>query len=101
MQKIYILLILILTIPFVSLAQTAEKAYSNRGIALYVIGAIEAAKQDFDKAIEINPNSAETYNSRGLAKYKLDDTTGACSDWSKAIELGFTKAEELKREYCK
>lgn len=43
MQKIYILLILILTIPFVSLAQTAEKALES-GNAKAILG-------DFNKPV--------------------------------------------------
>ena len=33
----------------------------------------KGAIQDYNKAIEINPNDADAYNNRGNAKAKLED----------------------------
>lgn len=46
------------------------------------IGAIE----DYNKAIEINPNHPWAYNARGDAKRKLNDLTGAIADYNISIE---------------
>jgi tetratricopeptide (TPR) repeat protein len=43
--------------------------------------------EEFDKAIEINPNFSEAYGLRGTIKSHKNDEKGALSDYSKAIEL--------------
>jgi tetratricopeptide (TPR) repeat protein len=43
--------------------------------------------QDYNKAIELNPDFADAYNNRGIAKYDLGDYRGAIQDYNKAIEL--------------
>ena len=59
------------------------------------------AIDDYNKAIEINPQYAEAFNNRGNAKAKLGDKEGACLDWRKAGELGVNGAYELIKKYCK
>jgi len=45
------------------------------------------ALTDFDKAVALDPYSADIYNYRGMTKYYLDDYSGALIDFNKAIEL--------------
>ncbi|MCX7833208.1 MAG: tetratricopeptide repeat protein [Ignavibacteria bacterium] len=45
--------------------------YYNRGIAYRYKGDYDRAIQDYNKAIEINPNDADAYYYRGLAYEKL------------------------------
>ncbi len=45
------------------------------------------AIDDYNKAIELNPNYAIAYYNRGGAKYDLKDYAGAIEDYNKAIEL--------------
>lgn len=47
----------------------------------------EGAKADYTKAIEFNPQDANTYFSRGYVKEDLLDKKGAMIDYTKAIEL--------------
>lgn len=61
--------------------------YNNRGVAYQNLGQNERAIQDFNKAIEFNPNLAEAYNNRGIAYAQLGNFKQAISDVSKAIEL--------------
>ena len=49
-------------------------------------GDLPGAIADYNKAIEIWPNSTAYYN-RGLKKARFKDTSGAIQDWKKAIEL--------------
>lgn len=49
--------------------------------------ALHGTMQDFNKAIELNPNLAKAYSARGGAKSGRDDHRGALQDYSKAIEL--------------
>ncbi|MDR0872396.1 MAG: tetratricopeptide repeat protein [Prevotellaceae bacterium] len=65
---------------------TAEE-YLNKGIKFYNNGDFKRAIENYDKAIETNPNDAIAYNNRGLAKYNLGDYQAAIDDYSKAIEI--------------
>jgi tetratricopeptide (TPR) repeat protein len=49
-----------------------------------------------DKAIELNPNAADTYYNRGNLKLDLHDYAGAIEDYTKAVELNSRHAEA----YC-
>jgi len=45
------------------------------------------ALADFNKAIELDPYSADIYNYRGMTKYYLEDFQASLIDFNKAIEL--------------
>jgi Tfp pilus assembly protein PilF len=63
-------------------------------------GDIQGAMSDFNKAIDIDPNSAASYINRGTLKQDLGDMEGACLDWSKAGELGESFAYEIINNFC-
>ncbi|MGB7531348.1 MAG: tetratricopeptide repeat protein, partial [Halobacteriota archaeon] len=55
--------------------KTREKLaviYSNRGVAYHELKPHEEAIEDYNKAIELNPNFTEAYNNRGIAYHKLN-----------------------------
>ena len=54
---------------------------------------LEGALQDYNKAIELNPNYAEVFNNRGILKKGMNDLEGALQDYNKAIELNPNYAE--------
>ena len=85
-MKKSILLLFILLIPVLAHAQTAEE-YLDKGIAKGELGYYRGAIQDFNKAIEIDPNYYEVYNHRGFAKFNLGDYKEAIQDYNKAIEI--------------
>ncbi|MDE0427358.1 MAG: trypsin-like peptidase domain-containing protein, partial [Candidatus Poribacteria bacterium] len=47
--------------------------YANQGISKFYVNHYNEAITNFDKAIELNPDEAETYYNRGFAKVKLAD----------------------------
>ncbi|MDB9405455.1 tetratricopeptide repeat-containing serine protease family protein, partial [Microcystis sp. CS-574] len=61
--------------------------YVNRGFLYYNQQKYELASDDYNKAIEINPNFAEAYNNRGLLYYNQQKYELALADFSKAIEI--------------
>ena len=85
-MKKSILVLFILLIPVLAIAQTAED-YFDKGVAKYEQGDYRGAIQDYNKAIELDPNDHMTYGVRVLAKSKLGDYRGAIEDYNKAIEL--------------
>jgi len=61
--------------------------YLNRGVAYAKQGKYAVAISNFDKAIELDPDDADTYFNRGNAYDELGQSTKAFSDYNKAIQL--------------
>lgn len=61
----------------------------------------ELALYHYDKALEVNPNDAESLYRRGICKQKLGNIKGACEDWTKLQQMGRDTANELLLKYCK
>src|SRR5262249_25679927 len=63
-------------------------AYYRRGMANAATRRdFEKAIADFSKAIEIDPNYAESFNERGIAYREMKDYNRAIADQTKAIEI--------------
>jgi protein O-mannosyl-transferase len=59
----------------------------NRGAAYAKLGNYSRAIEDYDRAIEINPQYSEAYNNRGVAYGKLGNYRRAIEDYDRAIEI--------------
>ena len=70
-----------------SLNLNAQADYGNKGAAKYSLGDYTGAIQDFNKALELDPDDGYRYYLRGNVKSDLGDKKGAIQDYSKAIEL--------------
>ncbi len=73
-------------------------AYNNRGNAYLVLGNERQAVNNYDKAIEINPNYAEAYSNRGIAYRRLGDQKQALEDVKTAARLGNEVAQNILRK---
>jgi tetratricopeptide (TPR) repeat protein len=62
-------------------------AYLGRGNVKSALGDKGGAIVDYERAIKINPNYAQTYENRGVAKSGLGNNQGAIIDLNKAAEL--------------
>jgi tetratricopeptide (TPR) repeat protein len=60
---------------------------NSRGMAWERAENLEKAREDYGKAIEINPDYANAYNNRGNIKSKQRDYDGAMADYNRAIGL--------------
>lgn len=76
------------------------KIYLYRGWTYFKIGNKEAALNDFDKAVSLDPNLSEIYFRRALLNYDVDPDK-ACPNLLKAIERGHKSAKELYELICK
>lgn len=83
--NILTLLIILVTAGF-AYAQTAED-YFNSGLAKFNLQDYRGAVEDYNRAIELNPNEHRAYLLRGNTKAELQDYSGAIQDYNKAIEL--------------
>lgn len=56
-------------------------------------GELQAALQDLDRAIQLNPNDANAYINRGYARHRSGNLGGAVDDYRRAIELNPNSAQ--------
>jgi serine/threonine protein kinase/tetratricopeptide (TPR) repeat protein len=66
---------------------------TRRGWA-YLLKANKLALQDFDDAINANPEAADSYNGRGYAKVMLGDYNGAVADAEEAVKRASKQTEK-------
>ncbi|MGD0954824.1 MAG: tetratricopeptide repeat protein [Methanotrichaceae archaeon] len=71
-----------------------KRAESNyeKGLSLIVLGKINSAEHQFDRAIQHNPECSKCYVGRGNAKNLQNKFREACEDYSEAIKLDPTSA---------
>ena len=62
-------------------------AHNNRGDAYVAQGNFEAAINDYDQAISLNPDFARPFNNRGFAYLKKGESDRALKDFDQAIKL--------------
>jgi len=70
--------------------------YNNRGAAYYKKGQADLAKEDFDKAIAIDPDDTAAYFNRGKIYLNEKAYDKAIANYSKAIDLGRKDVEMYK-----
>ena len=58
----------------------------------------EGEIQDYNKAIELNPNNAKAYYNRGASFEKVEKIDEAVQNYQKAIELNPAYKDELARK---
>jgi tetratricopeptide (TPR) repeat protein len=63
------------------------EAYVNRGNAYRNMRQFAQAIQDYDQALKLNPEDAETFYNRGAAKKAIGDEAGGEADMKKSREL--------------
>lgn len=63
------------------------KKYNNLGVTSFHNGAYEMARDQFLKAVELDPDFAEAFNNLGLAYTELDVEEKATDAFGRAIEL--------------
>jgi len=61
--------------------------YFNSGNVKYGLGDLQGAMEDYNNAIELDPEFSMAYNNRGIVKYGLGDSKGAMEDYDKTLEL--------------
>lgn len=61
---------------------------------------MRAALEDAQKALEINPKSAQAHYRCGWLEYLFSHQAEACAHYQKALELGHPKAKEQIEAYC-
>lgn len=78
----------------VGFAQTAQEAY-QKGTELFAQKKYQEAVEQFNIAIEKNPDFVEAYAYRGTSEYYLGNVDGAGINWYIAKNKGLADAEKL------
>lgn len=73
--------------------QSMEQEFYNQGLARIRKGDLKGAIQEFDQALQINPQFAEAYYRRGGVRFDLGDRQGAIIDYTQALQLKPDSAE--------
>jgi len=76
-----------ITLPS-ALREDVAGAHVNRGVLLLTMLQADDAKRDFERAIELNPDSAEALANRGSMKVTDGKPAEAVADLDRAIALG-------------
>ncbi len=92
------LIFLLVAVGLMALAACGDNydTYLNRGGDHLDEGEYDAAIDDYNEAIRLNPDRVEAYYNRGLAYVDKGDHNSAITDFNIAIELdpNNTEAEE-------
>ncbi len=67
--------------------QTVALIVSNRGNAKNMLGKYEEAIEDYNEALRLNPQYAETYYNRGIARQMIGKHREAIGDYDEAIRV--------------
>lgn len=97
-MKKTILLLIIFMLPIISCSDNKNKneKYLELGYENIVSGDYASALENFNIAIEIDPQSVEGYINRGLVLGIMGDYSSALADFNKSIELDSDNAEAYK-----
>lgn len=74
-----------------ALREDVAGAHINRGVLLLTMLQVDDAKRDFERALELNPDSAEALANRGAMKVTDGQPAEAIVDLDRAIALGTEK----------
>src|ERR1043165_7170119 len=81
--------------PAQLLAEIREKAYLTRGSAQLQLGDINAARQDFEAARNVNANDPTVYNSLAIISVNEKKQDEAISNWENALKIDGTNFQAL------
>ncbi|MEI7661520.1 MAG: tetratricopeptide repeat protein [Bacteroidota bacterium] len=76
-------------------------SYMARGILeMDVLGNDSLSLADYSKALQINPNMAQAYYNRGILHLRMRNVRMACEDFHQVRRLGYSRADDLIRQFC-
>jgi len=72
-----------------------DRAFRNRGVALYHLDRFEEALHDFSRALELDPRNVRSLQLRGAVYVRTGQNEKAMADLSRALELDPLHVEAL------
>jgi Flp pilus assembly protein TadD len=75
-------------------------AFLDKGVAQFRTGDLTGAIASFDRAVQLDPDTADTYGYRCVARHRIGDLTGAISDCRSASSLYLAQGNEREYHYA-
>jgi Flp pilus assembly protein TadD len=75
-------------------------AFFDKGVAEFRTGDLTGAIASFDRALQLDPNHADTYGYRCVARHRLGDLTGAIADCQHASNLYLQQGNDREYQYA-
>jgi Flp pilus assembly protein TadD len=75
-------------------------AFFDKGVAQYRTGDLTGAIASFDRAVQCDPDNADTYGYRCVARHRLGDLPGAISDCQHAASLYLQQGNDREYRYA-
>ena len=85
----------------IELNNNNAQAYFIRGRAYQKLNKTKPAMDNYNTAINYNPNLGGPYMYRGMLKIHTNRKKAGCSDLKKAKSLNEPNADKLLKKYCK
>ena len=79
--------------------QIMPRVYNNRGNIKIGLGSHDAALDDYDEAIRLNPNFMNAYINRGIVQLDLNNTDKVRVDLQRALELAEQQGNDNLKVY--
>lgn len=94
--------------PQPSQTQHTDTIYTNQNAEDFLNQGLNKARQgdyreaiaDFDRAIQISPNSAHVYHNRGIAYSKVGDKQRAIHDYETAVKLFYEQRDDVNGKHA-
>ncbi len=80
-------------LPEPTIADLDAEQYFGQAFECHEAGDLQAALQNYDLAIQVNPQFAEAYNNRGIVRGQLGQRDWSLADYDSAIRLNPTFAK--------
>jgi tetratricopeptide (TPR) repeat protein len=75
-------------------------AFFDKGVAQYRTGDLTGAVTSFDRALQFDPDNADTYGYRCIARHRTGDLLGAIADCQRAATIYLEQDNDREYQYA-
>jgi Flp pilus assembly protein TadD len=75
-------------------------AFFDKGVAQFRTGDLTGAISSFDRALQCDPDNADTYGYRCVARHRVGDLAGAIADCQHASNLYLKEGNDREYQYA-
>jgi Flp pilus assembly protein TadD len=75
-------------------------AFFDKGVGQYRTGDLTGAIASFNRALQFDPDNADTYGYRCVARHRVGDLSGAISDCQRAATLALEQGNDREYQYA-
>ena len=75
-------------------------AFFDKGVEQFRTGDLAGAISSFDRALQFDPDNADTYGYRCVARHRVGDLAGAIADCQHAANLYLKQGDDREYQYA-